>query len=99
MLVIATADESHVPVNNVSGCIKAVIKSQALLNEIGDTNDDTNGTNIDEVTTTWSPKRGVNIWLVLVVVIARKKSIKVAVFIIVLTIDIGPVFVGIIGVT
>ena len=51
------------------------------------------------MTTTWSPKRGVNIWLVLVVVIARKKSIKVAVFIIVLTIDIGPVFVGIIGVT
>lgn len=99
MLIIATAGKSHIPVNSVGNGTKVVIKSGALSSEVEDTNNDINGANINEVTTIWGPKRRVDIWLVLVVVIADKESIKVVVFIIVLTIDISSVFVGIIGVT
>ena len=97
MLVVATADEGHMPVNSISSGIKAIIEGGALSSGIEDTNDDTNNADIDEVAAAGGPKRGVDIWQVLIVVIADGESIKVTTFIIVPSIGIGPVFSSIIG--
>lgn len=54
--------------------------------------------NINKLAITKSLNREIDVWLVLVIIIASERSIKVIAFIIVLTIDIGLVFIGIVGV-
>ena len=98
MLIVATAGEKHVPISNVGGSTKAMIKDGALPYKMGNTNDETNSANIDELAAVRGLKREVSIWPMLVVVIASKKSTKVAIFIIVLIVGIGPIFIGIINV-
>ena len=97
MLVVAIVSKGFVPVGNVSGDIKPVIESRALLSGVGDTNDDANGADIDKVAAARGLKRGVDVWPILVVVIADGESSEVAAFIIVLTIDTSPIFVGVVG--
>ena len=86
------------PVGSVGGGTKAVVEGGASPSGVGDTNDDANGADIDEVAAAGGPKRGVGVWPVLVVVIAGGGSTEVAAFIIVPTVGIGPVSVGVVGV-
>lgn len=48
----------------------------ARIDKIEDADDDTNDVNINEITTSKSAKREIDIWLVLVVVIVGKRSTK-----------------------
>ena len=61
MLVVAIADEGHMPVGSIGNSIKVVVEGRALPNRIGDTNDDANSANIDEVAAAEGPKRGIGI--------------------------------------
>lgn len=97
MLVIAIASEEYVPVGNISGDSKVVIQGGALPNGMGDINDDANGIDIDEVAAIWSPKRGVGVWPVLIVVMTDGESIKVVAFIIIRTVDISPISVDVVS--
>lgn len=63
---------------------------------MGDTNNDANSIDINKVAIARGPKREVDIWPMLIVVIASKKSTQDIAFIIIPIIDIGLVSVGII---
>lgn len=97
MLIVVTIGERYVPISNVSSSTKIMIKSGALSYTMGHTNDETNSADIDELAIARGLKREVSIWPMLVVVIAGKRSTKVIIFIIVLIVGIGPVFIGIIN--
>lgn len=60
MLITAIASEDHISISNVGNSIKAEVEDGALFSGMGNTNDDVNGTNIDEVTATGSLKKGVD---------------------------------------
>lgn len=97
MLIVAIAGESYMPIGKISNSTKIGVESGALSNRRRDTYDNINNTDIDKVAIAGSPKRGIILWPVLIVVIACEKSTKVIAFIIVPTIGIGPFFIGVIN--
>ena len=96
MLMVAIANEGHMPIDKVRDSIKTLVKGGALFSKVRDINYDANCADIDKVTAARGFKRGVGLWLMLVVVIAGGKLTKVAAFIIVLTVDIGSISIGVI---
>lgn len=94
--MVVTAGESHILVCKVNDDTKTMVESGALSNRVGNIYNDANSANIDEIAVAGGPKRGVDIWLVLVVVIAGRKSTKVVTFIIVPIVSISPVFVNVV---
>ena len=116
MLVVVTAGAGSVPVSEVGGGTKAVVKGKIVeaLTEagvgdaeevligaspsgVGDTDDDANGADIDEMAAAGGPMGEDGVWPMLVVVIAGGGLTKVAAFIIGPTVGIGPVSVGVVG--
>lgn len=97
MLVVATTSECHMLVNKVGGSTKAVIEDGAFFNRVKDTNNDANSIDMDKVAIAGGPKREVDIWSMLIIVIASGKSTQDLTFILVPIIDIGLVSVSIIG--
>lgn len=61
------------PVSRENGDTKVVIEDRTLLDGIGNTNNNTNGTNINKMAALKGSKKGVCVSLVLVVVIASGK--------------------------
>ena len=98
MLIVGIAGESYVPVGSVNSDTKVVVKSRTLLNGVKNTNDNANGADINKITIVGSLKKRIDIWPLLIVVIASGELTKIIVFIIILIIGLGPISVGIIGV-
>lgn len=85
------------PINKIDNGTKIIVKSKTLLSGIENTNNNANSAGIMKKADIEGFKKGVNIWLILVIVIASRGSTKVATFIIFLNIDISPIFNSIVG--